>query len=46
MLKKTFLIALMALSFAATSRTQAWDPWPDCFPCPDDKLTSGAVERR
>ena len=46
MIRKTFLIALLALTFAATSKTQGWDPWPDCFPCPDDGPRTEAVSQR
>ena len=46
MVRKALLIAVFALTFAAGSRTQAWDPWPDCFPCPDDKLTAEVVAQR
>ena len=36
-MKKLFVVALMAFSFMATARTAdvAWDPTPQCFPCPD-----------
>lgn len=35
MLKRTLMIALFALAFAATNQTRAYDPWPSCLPCPD-----------
>jgi hypothetical protein len=34
-MRKLFMLAIMALSFfAATSGTQAQDPFPECNPCP------------
>jgi len=35
MLKKAFMIMALALSIFAVSNTQAVDPMPDCYPCPD-----------
>jgi hypothetical protein len=29
------MIVALALSFFAATNTQAYDPMPDCFPCPD-----------
>ncbi len=35
MIRKAFMIALLALSFLATTRTTvADDPVPECNPCP------------
>jgi hypothetical protein len=34
MLKKTFLAAMLALSFVAAVGTQASVPPPECNPCP------------
>ena len=37
MLKRMLLIAMFALAFASASRVKADDPWPECFPCPEEK---------
>jgi len=35
MIKKILFMAVMAISFfAASNRTQAHDPIPECWPCP------------
>ena len=35
MLKKLFMVAALALSIFAITNSQAIDPSPDCYPCPD-----------
>jgi hypothetical protein len=34
-MKKVLMIVVLALSAFAVSNTQAIDPQPDCYPCPD-----------
>lgn len=45
MIRKAFMIALLALSFFAASKsTYAEDPIPECLPCPWDKLPGSALK--